>query len=440
MKFENEADADQQFKLAKHDELVAIHYDRRFREVQRFQSHRVKSVMWHHLADWCKEDHQVETPSKVSLEAGVSATGKVEDFTEQSKPASLMASAPTSAIRASSNLVGKVGMLEAELTQLGSKATGLLASIGVDNLAGQALGGSGGKLKSRVGELERYLAGMFKNTKALEEELLGITGASAISSSGQSSIKAKVDSMVASVDNLKKRFIALDASPVISQLPEVEKRIASYSSKVAGVLKDCGLPAGTSPAFRASQDGKLKSRIESLENAIADEQRNTNTLGYELLERSWTSLDQQLSATQKEKGSKARVESLVPLADELQRRMVELDSAPLKSDIAKIEDKIPSLQTKAEDLSKRIGAEAPSMLEAQVPQDTSTLKARLLRLEKLASLADAKFGHLEVELLGSAKSLPENLENVQSMNGHVKSLQAKVDALASRAAALEQDV
>merc|ERR1719326_2440612 len=91
MKFQNEEDADQKFKLLKTEEMVAVHYDKRFREVQRFQSPRVKAVRWHHLADWCKEEHEVEAPSKGTLEVGVGSAGKVEEFMDLSKHASLMA-------------------------------------------------------------------------------------------------------------------------------------------------------------------------------------------------------------------------------------------------------------------------------------------------------------------------------------------------------------
>lgn len=445
MKFTNEEDADQKFKLVKTEEMVAIHYDKRFREVQRFQSPRVKAVRWHHLADWCKEEHEAEAPSKINLEVGVGSAGNVEEFMDQSKSrqASLMAddSAPASVIRTSSNLVGKVGMLEDELAQLASKASTLLASIGAEHVAFQTLGGKNGKLKARVSMLENNLAGMFESAKTLEEEIVGTTGAGLVTSSKEkNSIKAKVDAMVVKVDGLKKRFLALDASPVITQVPELETKVAAYSSKIADMFKDYGFPSSTTPAFIANKNDKMKTRIVSFEAAIADAQRNTNTLGYELLERSWNSPEQSLLASLKGKGIKARVESLMPSVDDLQHRMSELDSASLKSDIGNTEKKLGSLHDKAAELSKRIGTETPSMLETQVPVDTSNLKARLARLEKLVSQADSKFGHLEVELLGSAKVLSESLENTQSMKGKVKSLEVKVDGLSVRAAALEQDV
>merc|ERR1719191_1943988 len=137
---------------------------------------------------------------------------------------------------------------------------------------------------------------------------------------------------------------------------------------------------------------------------------------------------------------KSRVESMMPLVDDLQHRMSELASASLRSDIDNTEKKVEILHGKAAELSKRIGTETPSMLETQAPREASNLKARLGRVEQLVAQADSKFGHLEVELLGSAKVLSESLENTQSMKGRVKSLQVKVDGLATRATALEQDV
>jgi len=447
-KFDNENDAGQQFERVKRDELVAIHYDNRFREVQRFKSPRIRSGFnWHHLGEWCKEDHESEAePATLKLEIGVGATGTVsEELMQRPTQASLIAvdseAPPALAVRTSSNLVGKVGVIEEELTQLASKASGLLESLGVKNYVGAlSLGGKDrSKLKARVAASENFLAGMNDNMRLLEEEFLGAATTSVATLPKDAvSVKAKVQSMEVEVDNMKKRLLALDTSHIIAGFPKLEEQITSYSSKIVSMFKNLGYPDGAAKDFKIQEGATFKQRMSSVSEAIVVAQRSTKTLGSEMLDHTWTSLatSQDVKAT----GLKPQIESLESLVEDLHHRVSELESAPLNGNVDKAEKKLSLLQAKASELSKRIGSEAPlSMLEATHDSDTS-LKARILRLEKTASMAESKFGSLETELLGGAKATSKSPTSTESMMSRVKALDLQVDGLASRAAALEQEV
>jgi hypothetical protein len=456
MKFHDETAAHEQFLKVKRDELIAIHYDKRFREVQRFQSPRVKAVTWHRLADWCKEDHEADAAAGVTpnVDIGVGTTGSM-NWVGQSTPASLLerphvhddnagtqlkSDSPALGIRSSSNLVAKVGVIEKELTQIASQTIGLFESIGMKNHVGvfSMRGKDAKKLKTRISVLESYIAGMTRNMTNLEDEFLGASSALATSPMENTvSFKAKVDSMTDNVGSLKKRLAGLDTLLVISKLPKLEERVASYSDKVGIMFKSLGFSDAATRSFTVNKSASFQNRIASVLGGVVIVQRSTKTLGYEVLGHSWDSP----KVLQKTKGIKPQLETLTTLVDDLQHRVSELETAPLKSDVDKTEKSLNTVQIKATELSKRIGSEMPSsMLETQTIHEDDSLKARIARLEKLASTTESRYGDLENELLGGRKVSSQHSGPTQSMKDRAEALEVKIDHLAQRAALLEQEV
>jgi hypothetical protein len=442
MKSSSESVANERFKKAKTEELIAVHYDKRMREVQRYQSHRVKAVFWHRLTNWCKENNENDAQAEGSVD--VDASGSVEQFKAQSPPASLLSEnvAPET-VRASSSLAGTVGVLEKELSVIASTTSSMFKSIGqADPMLDMKVGGADGKLKTRVDALDRYVSAMLGATPTLEEELTGAVGSGPPNSPSfmaKISIKGKIDALLPKVDNLKKRVSALESSHVSTDLDKLEGKMASFRTKAASLMETMGLEEAQSnvaaaPAEPQPHQSHLNGRIADLERLITDVQRSTQSLGYEMLERSFT----ENTASAKAGPLKVKVESLVALVDDLDVRFKDLETNSLKNVMDKLEEKVASFHSKVIEVSKRVSDEA--QLEYK---DTSTLpnmRARVAALEKYTSEAQQKLDAVEVELLGAAKSLPESSGVTNTMKGRLIAFMVKIDGLLERVHSLEQEV
>jgi len=334
--------------------------------------------------------------------------------------------------------VGTIGVLEKEMTVLASKTSNLFKGIGqADPMSALKLGGADGKLKTRVSELERYVSTMFDTTKTLEEELSGAVGSSppkSVSWKGKVSIKGKVDALLPKVDNLKKRVFALESSPVISELGKLESKVAGFKAKAASLVQSLGLESHSDvSAAPVTRDSPVNARVANLEQLIADVQRSTNNLGYEVLERSFA----ESTASARMGPLKVKVESLAAKVEDLNGRFTALESNSLKNVVDTLEDKIASLHSKVVEVSKRISEDAH--LEYKETRSLPT-KARVAALESYTSDAQQKLEALEVELLGSAKNMHESLAGTNSMKSKIISLAVKVDGLLDRVQHLEQEV
>jgi hypothetical protein len=305
-KFHSESEADDRFMQAKREELVAVHYDKRFREVQRFQSPRVTVVSWHQLADWCKENNDVEEPSIQKHEI-VGAAGNMNQVMAHPLVASSLLEASAAemvGIKGSSNLVGTVGVLEKELFALASKTSRLFSGIGQPNsLSDLKLGSRGDTLKARVSDLQRYVSAMLASTETLEGEAVG-AAAKSQSWKEKISIKGKVDTLLPKVVNLKRRLLAMAQPLVISSLLHsdaaevvgikassnlvgtvgvLEKELAALASKTSSLFTGIGQHKPLPDLRLDSKGAKLKARVSDLERFVSAMVASTKTLEGEII-------------------------------------------------------------------------------------------------------------------------------------------------------------
>jgi len=175
-------------------------------------------------------------------------------------------------------------------------------------------------------------------------------------------------------------------------------------------------------------------RIASLEGLIADVQRSTNRLGFEILERSF----QESTASAKGGSLKVKVESLVAKVEDLSGRFQALEANTIKTTMDKLIEKVSTLHSKMMEVSKRIGSE--TLVGYKDASGLSTTKAQVSALEEYVAAAQKHVESVEVELLGGAKNLHKSMEETSSMKGRISSVAVKVDGLLDRVSQLENEV
>lgn len=475
--FRSKEDADTYFKKMKRTELAAIQFHGS-RKVNKFMSKRLTHVDWAKMATWCEEHHKYESlveeasPQMAEVHArqsGAATPAFSEDVSdgesslfeassaERRMPrrsrlsyhpviASLAATSAGESTAKATTLSGKVALLENEVTSLASKASGLLKSIGVDGSNGASAleldpsVHSHGKLKSRLAALEEHTAGVQEKTNLLETEFYGTTTAEkAVNSRKQvaRSFKMQIEALAAQVDELKSRLSALESTPLLGEVAKLEDTTAHLGSKAAQIFTSIGAESVTTPKKPSIGNQALKARLSSLEGYAEDVQRNAAALEYEILGNSWT--PPASSSSRKASCIKDEAASLGDQLHDLESRLSALASAPIVTDVDKMEDAVTSLASRAASLSKNVGISGKAPQSLHLAPQGSPVKARIVSLEGYVGNMQTMTADLEEELAGNVGAAPAQSQK-DTLKSKARFLELQIENMNSRISALEQQV
>jgi len=347
-----------------------------------------------------------------------------------------------------STLSGKVSLLEQEVEQLNSKALELFNSVGVNsNNFGPASGlehGPGGKqvgkLKIRLVALEEFTASVQAKTNALETEFFGSTTADKpanVRKDSGSSFKGKIEAVSMKIEELKGKISALDSSPLLGEVAKLEQKAASLGNKAKSIFSVIGVESGTAPTAKLAESSVLKERLNSLEQYADEMQRNAASLEYDILGNSWN-----LPASGDSlKGGciKDHAGSLGNKLTDLESRLSTLASAPIVTDVSKMEGALTSLAQRASALSKNVGINGKLSENEFTAPKTATLRARITSLESELEKMQSATASLEDELAGSVGTMPAHSQK-DTLKSKANILELQVENLNGRISALEQQV
>jgi hypothetical protein len=185
----------------------------------------------------------------------------------------------------SAPLLDEVSKLEQNSAHLGSEASRVFKSFGMDNMNPPPLNPNPNQaLKDRLRALSGYVENLQHGAGALDNELLGGAFQDQAASYGvsQVSIKNQIVSLGEKMQNLEGRISNLANSPIMSDVSKMENAMMTLSSRTAGVAKNVGLSGQTPRISFAPQGSPFKARIEALGDSIRNMEGITAALEQEL--------------------------------------------------------------------------------------------------------------------------------------------------------------
>jgi hypothetical protein len=356
-----------------------------------------------------------------------------------------------------STLSGKAALLETTISQLDTTIAGLLQAVGIDGSSfearSNALGdgtratyhGAGTRathhssenLHLRIASLEQSTASVQAKTNALELEFFGTTTAEKTNvhvDSGKS-FKGKIGTLLAQLEELKGKVSALVSSPLLSEATKLEAKTVQLAEQAKRLFATVGVEGATAPA-KPSGGSVLKARLFELGEYADQLKHGASVLEYEILGSSWNA---NVSGVSMQGASiKDHDASLGAKLTDLESRLATLASAPIVSDVGRLEDTVAALAPRATALSSKVGASQALLAgEVFIATKTATLNARVAALSPRVEKVQTATASLEEEVAGSVGTMPAHSQK-GTLKGKVKFLELSIENLNARMAALEQ--
>jgi ubiquinone biosynthesis protein UbiJ len=472
-RFSSAAEANTLFQKMSGAELAVVHYNGLY-EVQRYKSRRLVDMDWESAKAWCASDHH-ESFVKHAPVAIESTHRSFFEKADVSMPrhqpvgtsSSSFGASITSSIKtktAALSMLGKVELLEQEMSRLGSDVSNMLMKlVGTDTglpaaswsafEVGAASGGhvasmksheKFGKLMLRLESMEGFALSMSERIDALETEIFGSTTSKsrAPRKNAEASFSKKIQALTSHADVLRSRLDGLTSSGLMRDISKVEDKMAVLGPKAAFVFKTFGSDgtavAEKATAFVKSTGGNLKDRLIAMDEYTVNLLRIAAVLGSDVIGNSW-SLPAQSS--EQAHSIKEQTTSLSKKLDDLQSRIAALEAAPSPRDVDKVEGVIAALASRVATLSKSIGIDAkltddPRMVLAA---KGATFEVRIGAVADLVNRMHSTTASLEDQLTGSIGTMPTQSPK-DGFKAKINLLEMQIDNIDSRIAALEKQV